>query len=176
MASQTMSIARYILLAAAAREDQDIDQYTSGNLARRIAMALASAAHENDEYSLLFTGRVIAELYVLLLRRVSNKSGRTESLYKEIRKLPAWGGRYRAADFICPNPGVWQHCAELDISPRVWKDLQFLRRYGNIACHANTRIDYDHLAKELAAKARECICRIGLVSAVWATRLAKSNL
>ena len=176
MPSQTFRIARCILSAAAAREDQNADQYTSGNLARKIAIALTSAEREKDEYHLLITGRIIAELYVLLMRRVSNNNGTTASLYDEIRKLPAWGGRYRAAHFIRPNPGVWQHCAEFNISPRVYQDLQFLRRCGNIACHANTRIENEHRSKELAAKARESICRIGIVSAVWAARLTQSNL
>ena len=62
MSSQMFRIARCILWAAAARKDQDIDQYTSGNLARRIAIALTSAARENDEYNLLITARLIAQL------------------------------------------------------------------------------------------------------------------
>ena len=173
MSAQAFGIARYVMAAYA--ENVPGDQYAPGNLANKIVEALYSAEKE-DGYQLLLTGRIVAELYVMLMRSVSEKKGRPGTLYGEIRGMPAWGAKYQAADYIRPNPGVWHYCKSLDISPLVWQDLHFLRKSGNIAAHANTRIHNECRAKELADEARECICRIGLVSSVWIARLAQSKL
>ena len=173
MSAQAFGIARYVLAAYA--ENVPGDQYAPGNLANKIVEALYSAEKE-EGYQLLLTGRIVAELYVMLMRSVSEKKGRPGTLYGEIRGMTAWGAKYRAADYIMPNPGVWHYCKSLYISPRVWQDLHFLRKSGKIGCHAYERMQHEQDLVDVVDKARECICRIGLVSAVWAARLKQSKL
>ena len=69
MSAQAFGIARYVLAAYA--ENVPGDQYAPGNLANKIVEALYSAEKE-DGYQLLLTGRIVAELYVMLMRSARN--------------------------------------------------------------------------------------------------------
>ena len=165
-------------------------KYPIGRIAQEIATVVRVVSTTTDEYILFLNGRLVAELYIMLMEHVSGRSSyNSNGLYSGIMNLPNWAWEYRCSHYVDANPGLRKHCGSMDLDFLVWKDLHYLRKCGNIGVHAILRMTHsdsilrfpaecDMLEEnpQYAQKVREAVYRIGLVAAVWATRMPQARL
>ena len=136
---------------------------------------LKSAVLASDAYIIFINGRVCAELYCMMLQHVSG-APLAGVLYEDIHTLPDWGWEHLCSQYVAPNPGLVTLSAGIDLEVKVYQDLHFLRKMGNVSAHARLRMEQVDSIDDFSHKVKEAMCRIGLVIAVWACRLPPSRL
>ena len=152
-------------------------QYGVERLAWEVSKVLKVAAVATDPYVVLLNGRILAELYCMLLQHVSGAlPAGGGQLYKDINNLPDWGWEYDCREYLLPNPGMLELCDGLDLEEKVYKDLHFLRHHGNVSAHANLRMQHADIIGEYVDKVKLSTCRVGAVAAVWVMRLPRSRM
>ena len=117
-------------------------------------------------------GRLLAELYVMVQHFWI--SGSLEGpLQSDIWQLPVWGWAYTTRQYADGASLDMPGGLSLDIP--VWKDLEYLRRQGNIAAHASTRMTFRDDGVSLRY-VTDSAMRVSLSLAVWLQKLAKEGM
>ena len=143
------------------------DRFPVGRIAWE-AGCLVQTATSCSGYQLFLTGRVLSELYCMLLQNFSD-APLGEGLYEDILLLPSWASQYTCQDYVaCSNVALGM-ARGFPTDVVVQDDLQLLRCYGNIAAHASLRMD--HVEEEGYLEAQQALTRVALVVFVWANRL-----
>jgi len=157
--------------------DQLSTSYPSKFFAYAVRMFFIRYA-EGAYYDAAVWGRRVAEVYCIVILDVFGKDLGDEfhGLYELTRELPDWVWPYSGYDHLDAY-GEGEHGRRLGMqlsSVPVWKDLDFLRKYGNSGAHAS----WKYLSGGKLSPSPQvvvCVIRVALSFTCWYRRIRTTD-
>ena len=157
--------------------DQLSTSYPSKFFAYAVRMFFIRYA-EGAYYDAAVWGRRVAEVYCIVILDVLGKDLGDEfyGLYELTMELPDWVWPYSGYEHLDAY-GEGEHGRRLGMqlsSVPVWKDLDFLRKYGNSGAHAS----WEYLSGGKLSPSPQvvvCVIRVALSFTCWYRRIRMAD-